>query len=501
MDVGEALWNGFDEAVISANVSATLLNDGENQVQIAGIKNPDVPYNYFYVNNFEIVYPRSYAALDSHLSAMNNGYQTLRMDGFNTTDIRIFDITKPLNPLVLTKAAIVPSTAGGGDFEVAFAAGDISDRYLALTPDKIKPCALIADKASSLKARSNKADYVIITRSDMVAAAQTLADYRASQGHVCKVVDVEDIYDEFAYGVKDAAAIRDFLAYAQTGWRVLPKYVFLAGDGSIDYLDSRGFGDSIVPALITGTPQGLSVTDFPYSDVAGNDFIPEFALGRIPVISSDELSDYIEKVMGYEAASGQWTTQAVLAADAPDAGGNFPSDSEALAGLFPNDHLLNRVYMDTLPITTARANFVAAINAGQAYVNFIGHGGPKQIGNQNLLSTNDLSQLHNGMLLPVFTAMTCAAGSFGVPGVDGLSEALVLLPGAGAVAMWAPSGYAYNARSVELCKGFYSAIWIGGDRVLGDAIRSSQTQYQNLGQELYHLDLYNLMGDPALILK
>jgi hypothetical protein len=85
--------------------------------------------------------------------------------------------------------------------------------------------------------------------------------------------------------------------------------------------------------------------------------------------------------------------------------------------------------------------------------------------------------------------------------LDGLSEALVLKADGGAIAMWAPSGLSFNENSLELCKGFYSAIFIGGETILGDAIRRSQENYANQGAKLYHLDLYNLMGDPALRLK
>jgi uncharacterized repeat protein (TIGR01451 family) len=550
VEVGSVQWNGLSAKVMSVPVSAAILNDGDNLVEIEGIKQSGVDYNIFYVNNLQLVYPRRYASVDNHLTAESNGYRTIRMEGFTDPDIRVFDITNPRRPQVLTGTVIEPSAgagnllvrpldgytdsairafdnagtqgtgaidntdvepvAVGGDYRVSFQngnswssrnSGNILSRYLALTPEKIKNCTLVADQPSNLKTRVNIGNYLIITSGDMTAAAQALADYRASAGYVAKVVDVEDIYDEFAYGITDARAIRDFLAYAYANWRIPSEYVVLAGNGSFDYLDNRGFSDSIIPALLAGTPDGLIATDLPYSDVIGNDRVAEFAIGRIPVISADELLDYVNKVIGYESSTGEWTRRAMLAADASDAGGNFPADSEKMAALFPGNYLHDRLYLDVMPITDARADLVAGINAGRSYVNFIGHGGPRQIGKNNLFSTNDLGKLNNGVLLPVFTAMTCAAGSFGFPGIEGLSEALVLKPDGGAVAMWAPSGLAFNAESVELSRGFYSAVFIGGETVLGDAVRRSQENFANQGQKLYHLDMYNLMGDPALRLK
>jgi len=501
VEVGEARWDGFDSTLISVPVAPAILNDGDNQVEVAGIQAAGVPYDIFYLNNLQIVYPRSYTSVDNQLTAENNGYQTMRMDGFTDADIRVFDITDARRPLSLAKTVIEASETGGGDLQVRFNAGTVFRRYLAITPERVKPCTLIADQPSYLKKRFNLGDYLIITSSDMVVAAQTLADYRSSQGRHAMVVDVEDIYDEFLYGVRDADAIREFFAYAYSKWRIPPQYVFFAGVGSFDYKDNMGFSDSIIPPLVSGTPDGLIVTDAPYADVAGNDWIPEFAIGRIPVVSADELLEYINKVIGYETSSGAWTRQAILAADAPDTGGDFTTSSEDVASLFPADYLLDRLYMDVMPIEVAQANLVTDINAGRAYMNFIGHGGPKQIGNHNLLSTDDLSQLHNGMLLPVITAMTCAAGNFGYPGLDGFNESLALKADGGAVAVWAPSGFTFNSESEKLCKGFYSAVFIGGETVLGDAIRRSQEAFANRGEKLYHIDLYNLMGDPALILK
>ena len=105
----------------------------------------------------------------------------------------------------------------------------------------------------------------------------------------------------------------------------------------------------------------MRVTDLPYADVAGKDRVPEFALGRIPVISESELLDYVKKVIRYESSDGKWTRQAILAADAPDAGGDFILSSEEVAGFFPQDYLLDKLYMDVMPVSEARSRFTGDI--------------------------------------------------------------------------------------------------------------------------------------------
>ena len=512
--VGDTRWDGTTASIASFPVDTEILNSGENSVEISGVKESGVPYNIFYINYLTIEYPRHYTAADNYLAAENSKYDTLVVDGFTDPDIRVFDIANPLYPKYLSGVDIEAAENNAAEYQVSFKAGNQAGyqaslrtvnqagRYLVLTPDAIKSCTLVADQPSSLSDTSSLGNYLVITSGDLASAAQELADYRSGQGYRSMVVDVEDIYDEFAYGIKDAEAIRAFLQFACSKWRTPPKYVLLAGEGSFDYKDSMGFGDSNIPPLLTATPEGLFVTDNLYADVSGDDGIPEFSIGRIPVVNAEEFSNYTSKVIGYESAGGNWRSQALLAADIPDAGGNFPASSEEVAGLFPDEFAIDRIYLDAVPLATARADFLADINEGRAFVNFIGHGGLTLIGNNNLFSIDKITQLQNDDRLPVMTAMTCLSGNYGYPGLDSISEALVLKGNGGTVAMWSPSGFAFNHYSVNLCNGFYGAVFRNsGAKTLGDAILSSQKGYAASGERLYYLNLYNLMGDPALVIK
>ncbi|MFZ2631257.1 MAG: C25 family cysteine peptidase [Desulfosalsimonadaceae bacterium] len=501
--VGDVRLDGLNASSVSFQVNTDILQNGENNVEISGIKESGVPYDIFYINYITIEYPRYYTAVDNYLTADGNGYGTLNIDGFTDPDIRVFDITDPLRPKLLSRIDIQPVPTSPSEYQASFRTGvQSSGRFLAVGPDAVKSCVLVADLPSLLSNRANLGDYLIITSGDMVDVAQTLADYRASQGYNDMVVDVEDIYDEFAYGIRDAEAIRAFLKLAYSKWRIPPKYVLLAGEGSFDYKDDSGFGDSIIPPLLTATPEGLFVTDNLYADVSGDDGIPEFSIGRVPVVNAEEFSNYTSKVIGYESAGGEWRSQALLAADIPDAGGNFPASSEEVAGFFPDEFAIDRIYLDAIPLATARTDFLANINEGRAFVNFIGHGGLTLIGNNNLFSIDKIAQLQNDDRLPVMTAMTCLAGNYGYPGLDSISEAMVLKENGGAVAMWSPSGFAFNHYSVKLCNGFYGAVFSNSEaKTMGDAIRRSQKGYAASGEHLYYLNLYNLMGDPALVIK
>jgi len=54
---------------------------------------------------------------------------------------------------------------------------------------------------------------------------------------------VQDLYDEFSFGVKNPQALKDFFRRAQVSWQGPPKFVLLVGDASFDHRDYLGLGN------------------------------------------------------------------------------------------------------------------------------------------------------------------------------------------------------------------------------------------------------------------
>lgn len=49
--------------------------------------------------------------------------------------------------------------------------------------------------------------------------------------------------------------------------------------------------------------------------------------------------------------------------------------------------------------------------------------------------------------------------------------------------------------------GFFQLRFTDGETVLGDAVQSAPEDYGAIGFEKYMLQIYNLLGDPALMMK
>lgn len=277
----------------------------------------------------------------------------------------------------------------------------------------------------------------------------------------------------------------------------------LAGIGSLDYRDLEGWGEPQVPTLMASTPQGLFGCDNCLADLDG-DGAPDLPIGRIPAATSDALGSYVAKLAAFEAARDPLDTAgAVLLADRPDpAAGDFPADSEQVAGLLPPDLALERLYLDRLDLVTARARLIAALNQGTGWVNYVGHGGSDRLSDQGLLTIDDLGALVSTGRQPVMSALTCATNRFEIPGYPPLGAHLVLDPDGGALGVWSPTGLSLNAAAAELNRSLAEALYLQGAPTLGEAVqRALQDNTGRFEVPASMLRIYSLIGDPALPLN
>jgi hypothetical protein len=97
--------------------------------------------------------------------------------------------------------------------------------------------------------------------------------------------------------------------------------------------------------------------------------------------------------------------------------------------------------------------------------------------------------------------MTCVAGQFAIPGYDALGELLVLHEGGGAIAAWAPTGLSENDLAVILDESFFRTVFVDEENILGEVVLKALVDYAGAGKPAYMLDIYNLLGDPALEMR
>jgi hypothetical protein len=496
--IGQSWWDGINDHTFEINFDQSLLMDGGNTIKVTGILDNGVPYSIFHVDSFDLTYNRKYLALNDRLLCSGDDNPVITISGFTGSDIFVFDVTKPREPKFVTGTTIDATN------RVSFIPKKPNRVYLALSVNGlISPVSITADKPSSLKKKNNSADYVVIAGEGLESAAEDLAGLRERRGFETMVVELEDIYDEFSYGLSSPKAIKAFLKYAYHNWgHQGPRYVVLAGDGTYDYKDVLGYGDNLIPPLMVNTQKGIFAADNRFGDAAGKDGIPEIAIGRLPVLTGAELQTLIDKISDYENASGQAFARVMMLADNPDHGGNFPVDSNYLASLVPAGYTVEKIYLsDFTNVAQARQKVIDGFNLGALLANYIGHAGLTKLAAEGLLRTSDVPALQNGVNLPVMTAFTCIAGRFSIPGYDSLSEVLLLKENGGVAASWAPTGASVNYLARTLAEGFFNSVFRDKEKVLGRAVLKSLRGYAASGGALFIVDIYNLLGDPALEIK
>ncbi|HYH47166.1 MAG TPA: C25 family cysteine peptidase, partial [Thermoanaerobaculia bacterium] len=496
--VGEAQWQGIAPIVETFTVPDGVLLETGNQVEILGTVGGGAPFSFYFVDGFEAGYPHRFEAEGDALAFTSDGNAQLTVSGFADPAIRLLDVTNPLRPSWLTGAAV---DADSGAWRASFVPS-ASARYFAAGQSALKaPVAARPWSDDDLRATSNRADVLIVAPAGMEGEAERLASFRRSQGLQAVVAGLDEVADLFGNGTATPQALRSFLIYAKTRWSVKPRYVVLAGEGTLDYRNLQGFGDSVMPPLLVLAEGGLFPSDNRLADVNG-DGRADMAIGRIPVLTAAELGSYVDKILAYEnAGSPAWAANALMLADSADGGASFSQQSDQIAAQLPSGFAIDRIYLDTEPLAQARARLFQGIDTGASLIDFVGHGGLDRLSAGGLLTSADVPGLANGERLPVVTAMTCTVNRFAVPGVPSLGELLVKSQDGGAAAVWGPSGLSSHGEARHLAEIFYRRASDPADGRLGDWVLQSMKDFAALGGDEGMLDIYNLLGDPTLVVR
>jgi hypothetical protein len=499
--LGDATWSGAVQKTATFPASG-IIPGGANTVQLTAVLDPGVSSSITYLQSVDTGYSRTYTAVADALAFTGSGNTPVTVSGFSGPGIRLFDVTNPRSPAVVGGTLI--DTVGGLS-RVTLKPASATTRYFAAGPSAVQSPAWVKPVGNVFAAlQPGGADYLILTTSDLLSAAGSLAALRQAQGLRTAVVDVADVMNGFNFGQSSPHAIQSYLKFVRAFWNPQPRYVVLAGAGNFDYRNNDGFGGNLVPPVMSSTPDGLFAADNLYSVGKGSG-VPDFAIGRLPVVSASELQAYVAKVAAFEATPGNgWSGQALMLADevGPNDGlTDFVADTNSLAGGLPAGYTPQLIAVTPSGIAGQRAALFSGLAAGAGLVNFFGHAGLDRLSPEGLLTTADVPSMANGPRLPLLTALTCDVNRFDVPGIRPLGELLTLQPGGGAIAVWSSSGLSVHPEGKQLGQAFTYALANPANLRLGDAVQQALRRYAAIPGLAETLNLYTLLGDPAILLK
>jgi hypothetical protein len=434
---------------------------------------------------------------DSFRFSSSAGYQAA-ISGFTSSSIRVLDITKPEKVQEIAGAVVEPD--GLGYAVRVRAAGSGKRTLLAFTEAAIKsPVTIEANQPSTWHKTSNRADLVIIAHQDFMGNLGPLKSLRESQGWSVTLIDVQDLYDEFNFGVKSPQALKDFLHRARAHWQGPPRFVLLVGDASFDPRNYLGLGDfDFLPTKLIDTVSNETASDDWFVDF-NNDGLPEIPVGRIPVRTPEEAALVVSKIIAYEnAEAGLWTDQVALIADKMEEDDfDFEGASAEVETLLPGNVTAQQISRSQGDDGTTRALIIDAINEGRLLVNYIGHGSV-ETWRGGIFGSDDVATLTNGAHLPFFITMTCLNGFFHDPfPTESLAETLLKAEGGGAVAVWASSGLTDPESQALMNKEVIPLLFDGTSRTLGEATAKAKAATKDMDVRRTWI----LFGDPMTRLR
>jgi hypothetical protein len=245
-DVGYVTLSGRGNAVGQFAVSPAQLRNNKNTITLTGIEpGSDVSL----IDFVRLTYPRKYEASSNRLLFSVPGGQAVNATGFSSSNLRVLDITDGANVKELT---VSPQPDGGG---YAFTLPGVATARTLLAIGAAggfdHPKQVFRNEPSSWHLATNSADLLIITHANFRPSLEPLRLLREAQGLQVTIVDVEDAYDEFSFGVHSPQALMDFLYRARTVWGTAPQYLLLVGDGTADPRNFLGQGSlDFVPTVM-----------------------------------------------------------------------------------------------------------------------------------------------------------------------------------------------------------------------------------------------------------
>lgn len=478
-----------DNAVVKIPVSMSMLRAGANTLKLSTSTQGDVTL----VDYVRLSYLHTYTASNDSLSYSAKSGQTIRIDGFTSSQIRVIDVTDP-NTVQEVLPAVV---AQGGGYSILVPARSWSGKgrhtFLAFAKAQAGHVnAITFNQPSQLNTQLPGADLLVLSYGDFIPAVQPLVDLRRNQGLQVALVNVEDVYDEFSYGNHSTYAVQDFLKRAYTNWLKPPHFLLLVGSASYD--PKNYYGSTLVdyvPSKLVDATFTEAASDEALADFDG-DGLAEIVVGRLPGRSVADINNMVAKIVNYSPSAQAQT--AVMVADNNSSGYDFESENSDVAKLLPPSVTVQNINFGGQTIDATRTQIISAVSNGPILVNYSGHGTVDAWTGSHIFQNSDVPQLTNGNRLPIFIMMTCLTGYFNDPFLESMSLTLMRASNGGAVASWSSSGLTIPTGQQLMNKSLYQQLFSSNPPALGDAVRTAKTSTDDI--DVRHT--WVLFGDPSM---
>lgn len=504
-----ATFNGWTQTTYNGNLAWSDVNgDGTLVVRITSLGESgqadriSVPYIKIIASQDFDMAPAENKTFYQRTTAQSRSY--LVVPTTNASGTRIFEITDPFTPRVITK-----SFSNSDRFEFIVNDPSIPRKFYAFTSTK---SVASIEEVEMDQIDPTNSNYLMISHKhfetpasdglNQLTAYKTYRESVVGGNYQVTLTTIDEIFNQYGYGDPSPLAIQNFVANALAIGA--PEYLFIIGKGlstNYGYYRNPGANINYIPAY-----------GFPGSDLlftikaAGTGFDPPFGVGRLNAFTSEDIKSYLDKVKEMESLpfNDLWRKNQILLS-----GGQNSFEQQTFSNYVENfERLAEGYYLGgnariRRKITTAATEPIdirTEINNGVNMVTLFGHSSSQnsdiEIGNVN--------DHDNSGKYPVVLVNGCNAGeifspggTFGQPWVNAASK--------GAIAFIGHADFSFSINLKRFSDLFYQEAFTKEDefgRSLGNVLTSVAERYHDLfgtGEvSLAQVNLMSVLGDPAI---
>ena len=457
---------------------------------------------------------------DSELFIVPPGNQRIQLNAVSGNYLGL-NLRNPENPERILFTA--------GSQSISFQAAAVSDTSKIWIQREEK--AITVAKMESVRFRNllaQPANYIIVSHGELEKSSKqypnpikAYASHRSSPaggGFDTLVVRVEDLYNQFSFGEKTSLGIYEFLkAYYPVH---KPTHLLLSGRSLAIYSTGRLGG---VTYFYRNNQEAFNFQDlipaggYPFSDNVyalnldlENPNSPAIAIGRIPARNSQQLADYLDKIVEKDqvAISGPWQKELIHLAGGVsefelDRYFNWLNGFKSIAeGPFLGGNV--KTYRKRSNSSVEVIDITSDLNEGKSLVTFFGHGSPTVIDIEIGFASDPTLNYQNKGKYPVMLFNGCDYGSaYGSGYTQG--EDWVMTPQKGAVAVLANSSTGVDVYLRRYSEFFYQSAFADSSliyRTLGEVKMETEKNFiqrYGLGPlNVIHMEQMINFGDPGI---
>lgn len=504
--------NKAKHVVLNSSDKANLLKEGSNSIQIYSFPTGGL-LNSTLFDWFEIEYPRRTKLINDSLHFQLTGIKerhSVSIENAISDNYSIWlvgDSTKKYSTISTNRI-----------IEFPIYVSDSIKVFIKSESRISKPRIVgISSFIENLFNSSNAAEYIILTAEPFIPKSKEYSDFiKNNYNKIVKVVDVENIYDQFSYGEFNPESIRRFIRQAYKHWSS-PKieYLLLVGSATHDYYSCRHINGGF-PEVKNYVPSyGAPVSDNWFGILDSNPLVPSIKIGRLPIKSIEEFDRYFQRHKEYlNSEYTDWNKRFLFFS-----GGKGDSQAELDKLRNVNSYVIDSLvapspiggeyyhfYKTISPLTNFgnySPEYVSEkIQDGGLFISYIGHSGTRTWDN----TITEPAQLKNKFdKASLVTDFGCVTAKFAEPDVTSFAELMTVGENSSAISYIGNSSAGFISTAIEAPKLFYTFLLKDSSHSISESLIKTKSELiKNSGYseiaKLFSLTS-TIIGDPIIKLR